>query len=91
LCNAAGWASPDQIVNRVDLKQTLKGLHLSMGAPLEMAHTYAREVAATHPRLTAPARVIAMRAQGAADIARGRAARIQRHDLGEFTPDRYPR
>jgi hypothetical protein len=64
-----GWATPRQIANRVDLKRTLKSLHLSMVGAVDIAHV-AREVAATHPTLTGPARVIAMRAQGEAEIAR---------------------
>jgi hypothetical protein len=40
-----------------------------MVGAIDIAHI-AREVAATHPTLTAPARVIAMRAQGEAEIAR---------------------
>jgi hypothetical protein len=63
-----GWATPDQIANRVDLKRTLKSLHLSMVGAVDIAHV-AREVAATHPTLTGSARVIAMRAQGEAEIA----------------------
>jgi hypothetical protein len=68
-CNATGWATPDQIASRVDLKRALKSLQLSMVGAIDIAHI-AREVAATHPTLTAPARVIAMRAQGEAEIAR---------------------
>jgi hypothetical protein len=64
-----GWATPDQIAGRVDLKPTLKSFHLSMVGAVDIAHV-AREVAATHRTLTAPARVIAMRAQGEAEIAR---------------------
>jgi hypothetical protein len=67
-CSPAGWAIPDQIAGRVDLKQTLKSLHFSMVSTVDVAHV-AREVAATHLTLTAPARVIAMRAQGEAEIA----------------------
>jgi hypothetical protein len=59
----------DQIAGRVDLKQTLKNLHLSMVGAVDVAHV-AREVAANQPTLTAPARVIAMRAQGEAEIAK---------------------
>jgi hypothetical protein len=40
-----------------------------MVSAVDIAHV-AREVAATHQKLTAPARVIAMRAQGEAEIAR---------------------
>ena len=68
-CNPTGWATPDQIAGRVDLKRALKSLHLSMVSAVDVAHI-AREVAATHPTLTAPARVIAMRAEGEAEIAR---------------------
>jgi hypothetical protein len=64
-----GWATPRQIANRVDLKRTLKSLHLSMVGAVDIAHV-AREVAATHPTLTGPVRVIAMHAQGEAEIAR---------------------
>jgi hypothetical protein len=66
---ATGWATPDQIADRIDLKRALKSLHLSMVGAVDIAHV-AREVAATDPTLTAPARVIAMRAQGEAEIAR---------------------
>lgn len=68
-CTPTGWATPHQIDGRVDLKRTLKGLHLSMVGAVDIAHV-AREVAATRPTLTGPARVIAMRAQGEAEIAR---------------------
>jgi hypothetical protein len=67
-CNPTGWASPDEIASRDDLTRLLKSLHLSMVGGVDVAHV-AREVAATHPTLTAPARVIAMRAQGEAEIA----------------------
>jgi hypothetical protein len=68
-CTPTGWATPDQIAGRGDLKRTLKSLHLSMVGAVDVAHV-AREVAATNPTLTAPARVIAMRAQGEAEIAK---------------------
>jgi hypothetical protein len=68
-CTPIGWATPDQIANRVDLKRTLKSLHLSMVGAIDIAHV-ARDVAATQPTLIAPARVIAMRAQGEAEIAK---------------------
>jgi hypothetical protein len=67
-CTPTGWATPDQIAGRVDLKQALKSLHLNVVAAVDIAHV-AGEVAATHPKLTAPARVIAMRAQGEAENA----------------------
>ena len=67
-CTPTGWAT-HQIDGRVDLKRTLKGLHPSMVGAVDIAHV-AREVAATRPTLTGPARVIAMRAQGEAEIAR---------------------
>jgi hypothetical protein len=68
-CSPTGWATPDQIAGRVDLKRSSKGPQFSIVGAVDVAHV-AREVAATHPRLTAPARVIAMRAQGEAEIAR---------------------
>jgi excisionase family DNA binding protein len=64
-CDATGWATPDQIASRVDPKRALKSLQLSVVGAIDIAHI-AREVAATHPTLTAPARVIAMRARGEA-------------------------
>jgi hypothetical protein len=64
-----GWATSDQIASRGDLNRTLRSLHLSIVGAVDIAHV-AREVAATQPTLTAPARVIAMRAQGEAEIAR---------------------
>jgi hypothetical protein len=63
-----GWASPDQLADRVDLVKTAKTLHLSLYAGVDVAYLI-REVAATHPTLSAPARVIAMRAQGEAELA----------------------
>jgi hypothetical protein len=68
-CNATGWATPDEIANRVNLTRALKSLHLSMVAAIDTAHV-AREVATTHPRLTAPARVIAMRPRRSRDCKR---------------------
>src|SRR4030095_9088516 len=43
-CNATGWATPDEIANRVNLTRALKSLHLSMVAAIDTAHV-AREVA----------------------------------------------
>jgi hypothetical protein len=43
-------------------------LHRSMVAGVELAYVI-REVAADHPGLAAPARIIAMRAQGEAEVA----------------------
>ena len=63
-----GWATPDQLADRLDLVKTAKTLHLSLFAAVDVAYL-TREVAATHPGLTAPARVIAMRAQGEAELA----------------------
>jgi hypothetical protein len=68
-CTPTGWATPDQLASRLDLTRALKSLHLSMVSAVDVAHV-AHEVAATHPALIAPARVIAMRAQGEAEIAR---------------------
>jgi hypothetical protein len=63
-----GWATPDQLASRVDLVNTVKTLHLSMIASVDIAHV-ARDTAADHPGLTATARIIGMRAQGEAEIA----------------------
>ena len=63
-----GWATPDQLASRVDLVNTVKTLHLSMIASVDIAHV-ARDTAADYPRLTAIARIIGMRAQGEAEIA----------------------
>ena len=66
--NQGGWATPDQLANRVDLPATVRILHLSMVASIDIAHVV-RDTAADHPGLTAPARIIGMRAQGEAEIA----------------------
>jgi hypothetical protein len=63
-----GWATPDQLASRVDLVNTVKTLHLSMVASVDIAHV-ARDTAIDHPGLTATARIIGMRAQGEAEIA----------------------
>jgi hypothetical protein len=63
-----GWATPDQLAERLDLAKTATTLHLSLLAAVDVA-CLTREVAANHPGLTAPARVIAMRAQGEAELA----------------------
>ena len=66
--NRTGWAAPDQIAERVDLTAAMRALHLSMAAGLDLAYVN-RDVAADHPGLAAPARVIAIRALGEAEIA----------------------
>jgi hypothetical protein len=63
-----GWAAPDQLAEPLDLARTAKTLHLSLLAAVDVAYL-TREIAANHPGLTAPARVIAMRAQGEAELA----------------------
>jgi len=63
-----GWATFDQIASRVDLPRTVKTLHLSMVASVDIAYVV-RDTAADHPGLTAPARIIGMRALGEAEIA----------------------
>ena len=47
---------------------SVKTLHLSMVASVDIAYVV-RDTAADHPGLTAPARIIGMRAQGEAEIA----------------------
>ena len=66
--NPTGWATPDQLASRLDLPETVKTLHLSMVASVDIAYVV-RDTAADHPGLTAPARIIGMRAQGEAEIA----------------------
>jgi hypothetical protein len=68
VANQTGWASPDQIAARIDLPATAMTLHGSMVAGVELANV-TRETAADHPGLAAPARMIAMRAQGETEIA----------------------
>jgi hypothetical protein len=63
-----GWATPDQLAERLDLAKTARTLHLSLFAAVDVAYL-TREVAANHQGLTAPARVIAMRSQGEAELA----------------------
>jgi hypothetical protein len=36
--NPAGWATPDQLASRVDLPKTVKALHLSMVASVDLAY-----------------------------------------------------
>ena len=66
--NQGGWATPDQLAARIDLPATLRTLHLSMVASIDIAYVV-RDTAADHPGLTAPARIIGMRSQGEAEIA----------------------
>jgi excisionase family DNA binding protein len=66
--NPTGWATPDQLASRVDLPAAVKTLHFSMVASIDIAYVV-RDTAADHPGLTAPARIIGMRAQGEAEIA----------------------
>jgi hypothetical protein len=66
--NQAGWATPDQLASRLDLPNTVKTVHLSMVASVEIAYVV-RDTAADHPGLTAPARIIGMRSKGEAEIA----------------------
>jgi hypothetical protein len=62
------WATPDQLASRLDLPDAVKTLHLSMVASVDIAYVL-RDTAADHPGLTAPPRIIGMRAQGEAEIA----------------------
>jgi hypothetical protein len=68
VANQTGWATPDQIAGRIDLPATTVTLHRSLVAGVELAYVI-REIAADHPGLAALARVIAMRAQGEAEVA----------------------
>jgi hypothetical protein len=66
--NPTGWATAEQLASRLDLPDAVKTLHLSMVASVDLAYVV-RDTAADHPGLTAPARIIGMRAQGEAEIA----------------------
>jgi hypothetical protein len=66
--NQTGWATADQLDTRVDLQRAVRTLHLGMIASVDLAYVV-RDTAADHPSLTAPARIIGMRAQGEAEIA----------------------
>jgi hypothetical protein len=66
--NPTGWATPEQLASRLDIPKTVKTLHLSMVASVDIAYVV-RDTAADHRGLTAPARIIGMRAQGEAEIA----------------------
>src|SRR5215216_6776388 len=68
VANHTGWATPDQIAGRIDLPATAIALHHSMVDSVELAYVI-REIAADHPGPAAPARIIAMRAQGEAEVA----------------------
>jgi hypothetical protein len=66
--NPTGWATPEQLASRLDLPAAVRTIHLSMVASIDIAYVI-RDTAADHPGLTAPARIIGMRAQGEAEIA----------------------
>jgi hypothetical protein len=66
--NQGGWATPDQLATRVNLPATVRSLHLSIVASIDIGYVV-RDTAADHPGLTAPARIIGMRSQGEAEIA----------------------
>jgi hypothetical protein len=66
--NPTGWATPEQLASRLDLPDAVKTLHLGIVACVDIAYVV-RDTAADHPGLTAPARIIGMRAQGEAEIA----------------------
>jgi len=68
VANQTGWATPDEIAGRIDLPATALTLHRNLLAGVELAYI-TREIAADHPGLAAPARVVAMRAQGEAEVA----------------------
>jgi hypothetical protein len=64
--NQGGWATPDQLATRVDPPATVRILHLSVVASIDIAYVV-RDTAADHPGLAAPARIIGMRSQGEAE------------------------
>ncbi len=68
VANRTGWATAEQIAGQIDLPATVMALHRSLVAGVKLAYRI-REIAADQPGLAAPARVIAMRAQGEAEVA----------------------
>jgi hypothetical protein len=49
--NQGGWATLDQLATRVDLPATVRTLHLTMVASIDIAYVV-RDTAADHPGLT---------------------------------------
>jgi hypothetical protein len=68
VANQTGWATPDETAGRIDLPATALTLQRSLVASVELANV-TRELAADHPGLAAPARIIALRTQGEAEVA----------------------
>jgi hypothetical protein len=66
--NQTGWATLDQLSARIDLPKSVKTLHLSMIASVDIVYVV-RDTAVDHPGLIAPARIIGMRAQGETELA----------------------
>jgi hypothetical protein len=62
------WATPDEIAGRINLPATVMTLHRSLLDGVELAYVI-RDIAVDQPGLAAPARVIAMRTQGEAEVA----------------------
>jgi hypothetical protein len=62
------WAAADVIAGRIDLPATVMTLHRGLVDGVELAYVI-RDIAADHPGLAAPARMIAMRTQGEAEVA----------------------
>lgn len=58
----AGWAKPDVLDARLDLRRTVKTLHLGLVASVDIAYL-SREVAAIGQSLNTPVRATAIRAQ----------------------------
>jgi hypothetical protein len=67
VANQTGWANPDQIAARIDLPATAMTLHRSMVAAVELATSPVRSLPIILVWLLQ--RVIAMRAQGEAEVA----------------------
>jgi hypothetical protein len=86
--NPTGWATAEQLASRLDLPDAVKTLHLSMVASVDIAYV-ARDTAADHPGLTAPARIIGMRAQGeGGDRDRAGGDPVRRRHLDDAQPNR---
>jgi hypothetical protein len=85
--NPTGWATVEQLASRLDLPDAVRTLHLSIVAALDIAYVV-RDTAADHPGLTAPARIIGMRAQGRRRSRSSRAIPLGRCHLDHAQPNR---
>jgi hypothetical protein len=85
--NPTGWATAEQLASRLDLPDAVKPLHLSVVASVDIGYVV-RDSAADHRGLTAPARIIGMRAQGGGDPDRAGSDPLRRRHLDHAQPNR---